>query len=371
MKLTINQEEFSKYLNICLRAIALRPNLPILSNVLIRAKNKNLELSTTNLEIGILISIPAKIQQEGETTTNTKIVTEYISSLPKSEINLNLESNMLIFKSDGFGASFNTASPSEFPVIPKTEDKEVIVIESQLFFDACQQVVFAAAGGEGRIELTGVLMEAENDSLRFVATDGYRLSFRTIKLDKLKNNFKIIIPAKTINEALRVIGDIKPKEIKIFMAKDQNQIIFKIDNINLVSRLIDREFPAWEKIVPAEFKTRAVVKKEDFLQATKLASVLAKDAGNVVKIKLNNSKVEFSATAKEYGQNQGVVDAKIDGEGGEIAFNFHYLSDILANLDDESFVFEMNESLNPVKFSGGSKKSADFYHIIMPVRIQS
>lgn len=371
MKLIVNKDDLSKGLIICQRAVSSKPNLPILSNILIKTLKNKLFLSATNLEIGILLSINANIKIQGETTTSAKFLTEYVTSINDNEIGLEFDGNCVLLKTSNSEAKFTTSNPAEFPVIPNAKNEEMINFKTEDFVGACQQAVFAAGSDDGRLELTGVLFDLSQKGLSLVATDGYRLSYCNLTNPSKKKEIKIIIPARTLIEVLRIVADIKPKEVKVAISENQNQIVFEFDDIRLVSRLIDREFPDWKKIVPEDYKTSVIFGKEAFGQALKLTSVFAKDAGNIVKLKIADSKAILESTTKEYGENQSMIDVEIDGPGGEIAFNYHYLSEMLQVLTSDKFKFEMVESLNPVKFSPIGDGEADFYHIIMPVRIQS
>jgi len=378
MKIQILQENLIKALNTASRSISTKAQLPILANVLLTTENNRLKVAATNLETGVTIWVGAKIEKEGSVTLPSKILHEYVSSLPAGKIDLTVKDNIAVLSSDSFNASFNGIAANEFPALP-TPSKKVFSFPTKILTEVISQVAFASATDEGRPILTGVFVKKNGKLLSFAATDGYRLSVKKIELsevipdEKEKEEFKgLVIPARTLIEVLRLISEQAKQEqslVEMSLTKDCNQAIFIFPDIELSTRLLEGDFPDYEKIIPESINTTVDFDKEELNRAVKTASIFARDSANIVKVKFNDGKAVISANSPQVGENSSEVGVKIEGEGGEIAFNFRFLLDFLSAIQSPEITFEMTGSLNPGVFK--VKGDTSFLHIVMPVRLQS
>jgi DNA polymerase-3 subunit beta len=290
----------------------------------------------------------------------------------------------ILISTKNYKARFATIPPEEFPAIPKIEKGFKITVDAQDLARSISRVAFNASLDEGRPVLTGVLFEVDKNKLSMVATDGYRLGFCEILTKKGENppSFKIIIPARALMELAKIIDELgfagegvdktEGEEIIILVSESLNQINFHAENIEFTSRLIEGEFPNWRKTIPQEFTTRVKIPKAEFKNLIKIASIFARDLGSVVKLKFevnSNNKAGVLNVSTSANQIDAKCEVEIKGKGGEIAFNFRYLQEILSVIGDEEVNFEMIESLNPGKLTGQTEKDS-FFHIIMPVRLQ-
>jgi len=377
MKVIILQENLNQGLTICSRFVAPRPQLPILANILLKTEKGRLKLSATDLEMGVNIWVGGKIEKEGEITISAKTVNEFVASLPPEKVNLELKENNLIVSSTFSKSVFPTIAAADFPKIPGFPKKTALSMSLSLFSQSVAQVAFAAATDEGRPVLTGVLLKPKDKGFSLVATDGYRLSVKKVGSGKWEAGSGIIIPAKALIEASRVKGGEGEKEgkekkdgtLQIGLTEKQNQVVFALPDLELSSRLIEGEFPDFEKIIPTETKTTIIFDREEFLRAVRIASIFARESANIVKLKIEKGKLKISANAPQVGENESIIDVKIKGEEQEIAFNFRFLLDFLNSISSEQVTLEMTGALNPGVFKPLSDDS--FLHIIMPVRVQS
>jgi len=372
MKIQILQENLNKGLNIASRLVSAKTQLPILANVLLRTKDNNLEISATNLETGIVLQLGAKIEEEGEITIPARILTEFVSSLLAGKVDLETKENSLNIVCEGNQASFNGISASEFPKLPEPAET-LFPLPSEKFCEAINQVAFSAATDEGRPVLTGVLFKTEGKKLSLAATDGYRLSLKSLELTTSAEEEKsLILPAKTLIEVGRIISENKNQKeavVKMGFTKEQNQVVFVFPEMELFSRVIEGEFPDYTKIIPSNLSTKVVLDKENFNRAVKIVSIFARDSSNIVKLKINKNNLEISANSPQIGENKNSLEIKLEGETGEIAFNFRFLQGFLGAVSSQEVSFEMTGSLNPGVFKGVGDNS--FSHIIMPVRLQT
>ena len=369
MKVLILKDNLTKALSIVGKGLSQKPQLPILSHILLKAHNNQLEFYSTNLELGIIYSTPAKVEKDGEVAVPGKLLTEFISSLFTDKIELESTEKNLSVKTNKTKGSLAIGNPVDFPPFPETSvvNKKLALIKIK---DAVLRTVFAASSDEGRPVLTGVKTQIINNKLLLSATDGYRLSKEEVDLEGKADNLEVILPAQSLLETIRIAEVLDAKEIDFLIIENKNQIVFGLPNTKIFTRLIDGEFPNVEKIIPAGFKTKVTIEKDNFMQAVKTTSIFARGSSNIIKIKIEKDGLRLSANTPQLGEEEDFIEAKTDGEEMEIAFNFRFLLDLLNNFPDKEIVFESLGPLNPGVFHPKHEKPA-FLHIIMPVRVQS
>lgn len=368
MKADVLTDNLKKGLSIAFRAISTRSQLPVLLNFLLEAKNGFIYISATDLEIGITTKAPAKIEQEGATTVPAKTFLDLISSINEEKTTLSLSGSQLILSGKHLKTSFPTISAEEFPKILNEKGKKIALIKTKEALGALSRVVFAASLDMGRPALSGVLMKREGEGLILVATDGYRLSLRKnfMPLFKEGDIEGLIVPSRILRELVGFGED--SEEYDFYVSKETNQVVFSTKDVVLVGRLIEAEYPDYKKILPEDFETKAVFDRSDAQNAVKACSVFAREAANIIRVAVGKNKVVFSSSASSVGENEIDVEAVVEGEENEIAFNSRYLLDFLSSIDDQEIDFRMMGPLNPGVFR--SPKDKDYLHIIMPIRIQ-
>lgn len=374
MRFFVLKENIYKALIIVGRNISPKPQLPILSNILIQAENGQIKLTSTNLNLGVIITIPAKTEKNGETTVPGKLLVDFISLLSAEKIEFSLDGTNLLVKTEKNQATFTTIPATDFPPSPTVSVPKKLLPFKKLK-NAISRIVFAASIDEGRPVLTGVKTVLTKGKMTLSATDGYRLSLEQLEIPGENDDLNINLPANTLSEVVRIAQELKTEEIGFYVIKNKNQAVFTMSNTTVFTRIIDGEFPNVEKIIPSSFKTKVTVDCNEFTQAVKTASLFARGAANVIKIKIEKEGLRLSANTPQVGQNEDYVEAKVEGEESEIAFNYRFLLDFLANFPEENLVLESSGSLNPGVFKPlpaqvGSKPTPSFLHIIMPVRVQ-
>ena len=373
MKFEISQEDFAKALSVSSRSVNAKSSLPILSNILVNCSKNNLEVTSTNLETAIKVTVPCKIEKEGKTTLPGRTLFEFVPQLPGGEISVEKLGEEVLLSTKGYNARLATMTADEFPAIPKIASGKELKIAARDFSKNVQKVEYCASQDESRPALTGILCELEKKGFLMVATDGYRLSFSQIVDIKSTQFFKLIIPARALSELAKIIAETESAEgeqLAILVASQLNQVEFKIGSIEFTTRTIEGEYPGWQKIIPSAFSTKAKIPKSEFVRQLRIASIFARDAGNIVKLNLGEGQLTIFANTSQVGSNEIKTEAQIEGPGGEIAFNFRYLLEALSAIDGEDVLFEMGESLTPARLKSTEPKDPSF-HIIMPVRLQS
>jgi len=373
VKVSCLQENLARGLSIVGRAVATRSTLPILGNIKLETDEGRLKLSATNLEIGIHCWIGAQVHEEGATTVPARLLSDFVNSLPPDRIDMNLNTRIqaLHLQCARFTANIKSLDAQDFPLIPTAGADHAVQIDPELLREMISQVAFAAAADESRPILTGVLATFEDQTLTMAAADGFRLSVRTEAIgSRADGKLEVIIPARALNELSRVLGDeTDPVEVTV----TANQVVFHLATVELVSRLIEGNFPDYRQIIPTRHDIRARMPTQELLKAVRIAALFARDAANVVRLELTPGpeqtpgRVVVASSADQVGDNVGEVDAIIEGEAAVIAFNAKFLIDELSVLGTEEVALEMTTSSSPGVFKPVGQEG--FLHVIMPMHL--
>jgi len=374
MKLSCLQENLNKGLSIVNRAVATRTTLPITQNILIATDQSRLKLAATNLEMAITCWVGAKVEDEGAITIPARILTEFVSSLPADRVDLVLTKDTLHLKSGRFEAKINGMKADDFPPSPQVTDGMTTKVEIEALRTGISQVTFAAASDEARPVLTGVHADFNDTRLTLAAADGFRLAVhKTSVQSKVAKQTAIIIPAKTLNELGRFLTE-QEEPIEITVNQQKTQVLFRLKNIEMVSQLIQGTFPNYSQLIPGSYTSRAVIDVAEFLRAVRMSSIFARDGSGIVRLVATPGaegaagKISVSARAEEIGENVGEVDALIDGEKAQVAFNVKYLSDALSAIHQKQVALETTTSSSPgvIRPVGVD----NYVHVVMPMFVQ-
>jgi len=365
------QENLARGLSVVSRAVSNR-SLPVLTNVLLKTEDAGLKLTATNLEIGITYWVPGKIESDGATSVPARLLTDLVNSLPGGEpIDLELgDGETLHIRSGRFESNIKGISADDFPTVQTAGERPVTRIPQNVLRHALDETAFAAASDEARPILTGVLARFEGDQLTLAAADNYRIAVKTITILDPVEETSVVIPARALHELSRVLTD-TDDPVSVVLAHARNQILFHLEGVDLVSRLIDGQYPNYQSVLPASHSTRAVLDREELLRAVRPAALIAHESANIVKLGVGldgDPGITVSANA-EVGDHVGRIEAEVEGDGTTIAFNARFLADVLTNVDAEQFALELNGPLSPGVF----KPLGDdrYVHVVMPLRTTS
>ncbi|MBI3385641.1 DNA polymerase III subunit beta [Candidatus Gottesmanbacteria bacterium] len=368
MIVSVLQENLLRALTRAGRTVSVRPQLPIVQNVLLQTREGRLQITTTNLENTETVWVGAKNEKDGGICVPARLLTEFVLTLPAETVSLRVEDGGLLVQCAGFRATIPGVSVKEFPSPPEASAGGGEKLDKEALVAALSMVLFAAATDEGRPVLTGVRIKTEKEETVFAATDGYRLSLR--RVSRVGGSpLDLIVPARALFELVKTSQEEhEAKHVTLTRSRD-GQLIFVVGDTELSTRLIDGEYPNIDKIIPTKFTTRALIDKEALFRAVKSAALFARDNANIVQLSVVNQSIVVSASSSQMGKNQVEVAAKVDGEGGEIAFNSRFVLELLSNFPESEILFEMTGALNPGVFR--PIKDSSFLHIIMPVRTSS
>lgn len=376
MKVSCSQEALSKALNIVGRAVATRTTLPIVTSVLMSAEGAQLRLAATNLEIGISYKLPATVEEAGSLAVPARLLTELVHSLPNERIDLGASPNTLTLslRCLRYDAQVKGLDPRDFPPIPTAPEEATTMVAAETLKAAIKQVVFAAATDDTRPVLTGVYLRLEGAEMTLAAADGFRLAVLTSPLlREVASPQEVIVPARSLSELGRIMEE-EEKPVEVTVASSKGQILFHSASVDMFSQLIQGTFPNYRQLIPSSYASRVVVPTEDFLKATRVAAIFARDASGIVRLQMvpgdetSLARMTISARAEEVGENQGEIDAVVEGEPGRIAFNAKYLTDVLNVLTTRQVALETTSPSSPGLLRPVGQDT--YLHVIMPMFVQ-
>ncbi len=362
MRLQVTQENLAKALNSVARVASSRGTLPILSNVLLKTVDNRLSIAATNLDIAITHFIGTKLSQEGSITVPARLMQDFVSSLPSGIIELRLEENKLHITTDKYNSTINGISAEDFPVMPAITEGKTWTIPGKILRSGLQQVIVAASSDEARPVLTGVYFHSLDGKLYMVATDSYRLAEK--QLMKSTQQVNLLIPASAMQDLLRILSD---SEENIEVTHDDQQVLFRVGDVELVTRLIDGKYPDYRKLIPAAFTTSATMKRPELANIAKVSSLFARESAGSITINLEAEKqaVNIHSIASQLGENTSSASAEVTGEGS-ITLNSRYLLDGLNVMHGDNVSFGFNGKLEPSVLRDPSAN--DYLHVIMPLK---
>jgi DNA polymerase III subunit beta len=362
MKLQVTQENLSKALGSVSRVASGRGTLPILSNVLLKTVDNRLSIAATNLDIAITHFIGSKVSEEGAITVPARLMQDFVSSLPSGVIDLELDDNKLKISTEKYQSTINGVSAEEFPVMPAITEGQSWRVPGKVLKNGLQQVIIASSNDEARPVLTGVYLHSFDGQLFLVSTDSYRLAEKTLM--KSKQEISLLIPASALQDLLRILSD---DDSEVLITHDDQQVLFNVGDIELVTRLIEGNYPDYRKLVPKSFAITASLKRADFMNITKVSSLFARESAGSITINISekDQQVSIRSIASQLGENTASANAEITGEG-TITLNSRYILDALNVLHGDTVALSFNGKLEPCVLADPA--AGDYLHVIMPLK---
>ena len=377
MKVIVKQDQLAQGVGIVSRAVSTRSPLPVLANILLQTDDGRLKLSATNLEMGISAWIGAKVEQPGSLTVPSRTFVDLVSNLPSDDVTLTVDerTHTLNVRCGTLNTDIKGISADEFPPMPEPDLSASIPLNVANFKEMIQEVVFAASREESRPNLTGVHLSFEGDYLVLAATDGYRISIaKAIMAQKPAQKIEALIPARALAELARIAvnGD---ETLQMAFPAGRGQVIFHLQDVELVSQLIEGNFPNYAAIIPPSFKTRTVLSTAELLKACRQTEIIAREGSYIARLDIQPesgaekpSQLEISASSEQTGSSEVMVDASIDGMPLLIAFNVRFLREVLEVIKTPNVVLETNAANSPAMIRPVGDES--FQHSIMPMYLQ-
>ncbi|MDD3548376.1 MAG: DNA polymerase III subunit beta [Candidatus Paceibacterota bacterium] len=374
MKFIALTENLKKAVNLAERITGKNLTLPILNNLLLETNKNKIHLSATDLELGIEITITGKTEKEGKFVLPAKTFSAFLNNLPEEKISLEKKDNTLSVFGGKYNSVFQGMNPEDFPIIPEIKTEKFIELEKNDLEEALEQIIPSISYSSLKPELNGVLLKLENGILKIVGTDSFRLAEKTIFNDKFKTNIKedleIIIPLRSSQELLRIIQEqIEEDSTKIKINPEINQVQFSTENIRLISRLINAEYPKYASIIPKNFEINIIFDKKDLLEAVKVVGLFSGRINDIhFNISPDKKEVVIEAQDISLGKSHATINPlEIKGKNLEINFNYRFILDSLNSIREEMVIINLNNELNPGLVKG--KNDNSFIYILMPIKV--
>ncbi len=365
MELSVTQENLARALTIVGRVASSRAGLPILSNILFRTEGNRLLVAATNLEIAATYYVGAKVAKQGTLTLPARLLTEFVSNLPKGTVSLAVKGTRMEITSGSYSSVINGVDAEEFPELPAIEDSESVhyTIAAADFKQAVSQTIIACSSDTTRPVLTGVYWHSVDGSLYLAATDGYRLAER--RLLKTKSQIAAIVPASSLHEVLRTLTD-GIDEIEVVF--DNTQVRFRAGEAEVTSRLIDGNYPDYRQLIPKTSETVVTLELAEFARIVKIASLFARESGGGITLNANaeDKQLGIHSIASELGENSSTATADVSADG-QITLNSRYISEALAVTEGDHIEFRFSGKLSPAVLMT-AEKDPSYTHIIMPLK---
>ncbi len=374
MKVIVKREDLAQGLRAVARAISSRTTLPVLNNVLVATDENRLRLSATDLELAITAWVPAKVEEEGATTVPARTFSDLVGILPEGLLGLTYDEDKRVLHVHG-GTSetdIRCIEADEFPPLPAPEMSEGVVMAVDDFRTMVQQVGFAASADDARPVLTGVLLAVEGAELTAAASDGYRLSVRSLAVENgAGKDFSLIVPARALNEVARASRE-GEEHVVMVAPPGRNQVVFRVGDVEVVSQLIEGEYPPYERIIPTSYRTRTVVSTGAFLKACRQAEIFAREGSQSARLEIvpgdeAPGALRVSAASEETGSSETTLTAMVEGEPIVMAFNVRFLREALEAMPTPEVALETTAPASPGVLRPVGQ--SDFVHIIMPMHL--
>ncbi|MDB4939726.1 MAG: Beta sliding clamp [Candidatus Doudnabacteria bacterium] len=364
MKVICTQENLKRGLGITSRVSNGSTTLPVLNNVLIKTDQGGLKLSSTNLEMGVNTWIRCKVDEQGGISVPAKTFVDLINNLPNDNVTLTTENNHLLIETSNYQTKIKGLAPDEFPLIPQIEEQNPIEVKSKELKTAISQTAFAAAYSETQPEISGILFNFEEGLLKMAATDRYRLAEKalTIKNSVVKS---LIIPNKAVQELAKILGNGDSDVAQIFFS--QNQIMFKTEETELTSRLIDGQYPDYKQIVPQTFNTEIDLAADQLSTAMRTAGIFTQTGNNVTLEFEEPDKLTISSSSGDLGESKLNIPCKVTGQSGKIIFNHRYILDCLSTIGTKNVTFQIINENSPALLM--SRDLPGYVYLVMPIKI--
>lgn len=362
MKFLTTKETLFNGIQIVHNIAGTKVNLPILSNILLETTNGKIRMVTTDLDIGISCEYPVEIVESGSITVHTKRFSDIIHELPEGKLVLSVKkNNMVTIQAENCEFKISGLPKDEFPKLPEFKDREAVKIRQALLKEMFVKTSFAASKDETRYVLNGILFEIENDKISLIATDGRRLAIIEKDINTgLKRKISIIVPIKTINELNRNLKE----EGDVLIVLGENQVLFDLGSIHIISRLIEGQFPNYKQVVPAEQKDKIKLDREKFLLVLKRAAILSTQDYQVAKLEVFKNKLVVSKSTPDIGESREELSSEYSGKEMIVGFNPAYLIDVLKNLQEIAVNLEVTDPEKP-----GVIRAEGYLYIVLPMRL--
>jgi len=362
MKLSCTVDKLRSKINLSGRVIGKNLSLPVLNSILLDVKKERLTIKATNLEVGVELQIPAKVEKEGVCAVSGGVLQNFLSVLTNQEVvNIELIKNTLSISTKNNSTLIKTIPHEDFPVIPKTSGSQK-EISSKQFIDGIKAVWFSSSTSDIKPEIASVYIYTSGGNTIFVATDSFRLTEKKIPIKNFETD-GLLIPYRN---ALEIVKFFEENTEDLVILFNKNQLSFQTKDTYLTTRLTDGVYPDYKQIIPKEFKTQVVVLKQELANALKIANIFSDEFSRItVRVMPEDGRMEIESKNANIGENVTKIDAHLEGASTEASFNHKYLGDVLPVFQTDSVSLKFNEPNKPLVITNVGDGS--LMYLVMPI----
>jgi len=366
MKIICNTELLNEACQNVQRVVSSKTSIPAMEGILMKAENGTLSLTGYDLEVGINTSMEVKIEEEGSIVLNARILCDILRRLPADQVRIEADERQLcVIRCGEVEYKLVGISAEEYPELPTVSGAQPVVIDSEILGDMVRQTIFAVSTNEMKIVHTGIKFEIQLGQLRLIAVDGFRLAIRTEDIDYNGDNLSFIVPAKTLSEVVKLLGDGEVVELNVA----KRHIIFKIGSYSIVSRLLDGDFLDYNAAIPKKFSTTVRVDVKTIVDSIERTSLLITDRlKSPLRCVFDANTIKISATTS-LGTANDRIPATVEGDRVEIGFNNRFLLDAFRASSTEEVKVMLNGPLSPITIVPPEGES--FLYLVLPVRLRN
>ena len=369
MEILVRRNDLVKELQLVQGIVERKNSIPILSNVLAEARSGELRISATDLDVSLRCGCAAQVVEEGAVTLGAKKLYEIVRSLPESDVSVRVEGDAWArIKCERVEIKMAGLPGEDFPSLPEARPGKAVDIPVTVLRGLIQRTAFAITAEDARYYLAGALLVLDKDAAAMVATDGHRLAWAQRKASlKVAETTRVLVPRKAIAELAHLIEDMGGEEVVSFQ-QGEGHLIFAAGGRTLASKVVEAQFPAYEKVVGVTGDKKVAVGREVLQTAIRRVSLLSSERGRAVRLSLSDGRLEVSASSPELGEARESLPLEYAGEAVEIGFNAQYLLEFLAVVGTDEVALEVKDAesqglLRPVGEDGG-----DYRYVVMPMR---
>jgi DNA polymerase-3 subunit beta len=372
VKLTCNRRVLHDALQHVSRVVSGRTTLPILSNLLLEAGSGRLRVVAYDMEIGAQSAVPIEVEEEGALTVPARVLGDVVASLPDATVEMrSADRNIMELSCGRSQYTIHGLPAEEYPALPEVEEGAGFDVSQAVMRDLIRGTILAASTDETRAILTGILVKRDGDTVKLIATDSYRLAVKTagpetVKVEGGESDWQVIVPARALQELNRML-DPAEEETVVRVRSSEQQILFEVGPYRLISRLIEGQFPNYERVIPTETERTITVAREDLLGAIKRAAIVARAEASKLVFRIQEGTLTITAESGDVGRAHEELPANIEGEEGEIAFNAEYLTDVLGVMESEQVVWQLSGPLSSGLIKGAD--DPDYLYVVMPMQL--
>ena len=366
MKFSCFQGDLINSINTVQKAISNKSNMEVLKGILITVENDKIKFTGNDSNLAIEVIIEAQIEKEGVIVLDSRLFGDIIRKLPNATVDFTLNNNFIEIECLYSNFKLITLNAEEYPKLPIVENSQNLIINREIIKNMIKQTIFSVSSDETRPILTGSLFEIKDNKASLVSIDGYRLALKSVQIDTDKES-KTVIPGKTLNELMKILSNSSEEELIIKIT--DKYISFEIENIKIISKILEGEFIKYNQIIPTDFNTEIIINTNEFYNGIERASLMARETkSSIIKMSFKDQFIEISSIS-EIGSVMDKVKIKIKGDKFDIGFNPKYLLDVLRVIDSEEVILELSSSLSPCIVKPVDNN--EYIYLVLPVRMSN